>query len=61
MSLFQIYAPWCSHCKKLEATYNKLAMHLRGIDSLVVAKMDGTKNEHPKATVLALASFIFYT
>ncbi|CAI9276026.1 unnamed protein product [Lactuca saligna] len=45
----QIYVPWCGHCQALELTYNKLAKHLHDIDSLVIAKMDGTTNEHPKA------------
>jgi protein disulfide-isomerase A1 len=35
----------------LEPTYNKLAKHLRSIDSIVIAKMDGTTNEHPRAKV----------
>ncbi|KAG0497920.1 hypothetical protein HPP92_002611 [Vanilla planifolia] len=49
--LLEIYAPWCGHCQALEPTYNKLAKHLRGVDSLVIAKMDGTTNEHPRAKV----------
>ncbi|XP_039787770.1 protein disulfide isomerase-like 1-4 isoform X1 [Panicum virgatum] len=57
--LLEIYAPWCGHCQSLEPTYNKLAKHLRGIDSLVIAKMDGTSNEHPRAKlVLELESWI---
>ncbi|KAI3705464.1 hypothetical protein L1987_75702 [Smallanthus sonchifolius] len=47
--LLEIYAPWCGHCQALEPTYNKLAMHLRDVDSLVIAKMDGSTNEHPRA------------
>ena len=35
----------------LEPTYNKLAKHLRGIESLVIAKMDGATNEQPRAQV----------
>lgn len=50
--VIQIYAPWCGHCQALEPTYNKLAKHLRGIESLVIAKMDGTTNEHPRAKVI---------
>jgi protein disulfide-isomerase A1 len=53
--LLEIYAPWCGHCQSLEPTYNKLAKHLRGIDSLVIAKMDGTTNEHPRAKVCITA------
>ncbi|VAI41048.1 unnamed protein product [Triticum turgidum subsp. durum] len=47
--LLEVYAPWCGHCQSLEPIYNKLAKYLRGIDSLVIAKMDGTNNEHPRA------------
>ncbi|RZB74654.1 Protein disulfide isomerase-like 1-4 isoform B [Glycine soja] len=49
--LLEIYAPWCGHCQALEPTYNKLAKHLRSIESIVIAKMDGTTNEHPRAKV----------
>ncbi|KAK6142009.1 hypothetical protein DH2020_016190 [Rehmannia glutinosa] len=51
--LLEIYAPWCGHCQSLEPTYNKLAKHLRAVESLVVAKMDGTTNEHPRAKVFS--------
>ncbi|KAF0920000.1 hypothetical protein E2562_032451 [Oryza meyeriana var. granulata] len=50
-ALLEIYAPWCGHCQTLEPTYNKLGKHLHGIDSLVIAKMDGTANEHPRAKI----------
>ncbi|KAK6121661.1 hypothetical protein DH2020_044588 [Rehmannia glutinosa] len=49
--LLEIYAPWCGHCQSLEPTYNKLAKHLRAVESLVVAKMDGTTNEHPRGKI----------
>lgn len=51
-SACQIYAPWCGHCQAFEPTYNKLAKHLRGVDSIVIAKMDGTTNEHHRAKVI---------
>ncbi|KAF5937771.1 hypothetical protein HYC85_025277 [Camellia sinensis] len=59
--LLEIYAPWCGHCQALEATYNKLAKHLRGIESLVIAKMDGTTNEHPKAKVDGFPTLLFFS
>lgn len=52
--LLEIYAPWCGHCQALEPIYNKLAKHLHGIDSLIIAKMDGTTNEHPRVKVCCL-------
>ncbi|TVU33714.1 hypothetical protein EJB05_25547 [Eragrostis curvula] len=58
--LLEIYAPWCGHCQALEPTYNKLAKHLRGIDSLIIAKMDGTTNEHPRAKPDGFPTILFY-
>lgn len=58
--LLEIYAPWCGHCQALEPTYNKLAKHLRGIESLVIAKMDGTTNEHPRAKTDGFPTILFF-
>ncbi|KAL5199425.1 hypothetical protein ABZP36_020628 [Zizania latifolia] len=59
-ALLEIYAPWCGHCQALEPTYNKLGKHLRGIGSLVIAKMDGTTNEHPRAKPDGFPTILFY-
>ncbi|KAJ6790767.1 protein disulfide isomerase-like 1-4 [Iris pallida] len=58
--LLEIYAPWCGHCQALEPTYTKLAKHLRSIDSLVIAKMDGTTNEHPRAKSDGFPTILFF-
>lgn len=58
--LLEVYAPWCGHCQALEPTYNKLAKHLRSIESIVVAKMDGTTNEHPRAKSDGFPTLLFY-
>ncbi|KAJ9540405.1 hypothetical protein OSB04_026911 [Centaurea solstitialis] len=58
--LLEIYAPWCGHCQALEPTYSKLAKHLRDVDSLVIAKMDGSTNEHPKAKADGYPTLLFY-
>lgn len=58
--LLEIYAPWCGHCQALEPTYDKLAKHLRGVESLVVAKMDGTTNEHPRAKADGFPTILFF-
>jgi protein disulfide-isomerase A1 len=58
--LLEIYAPWCGHCQHLEPIYNKLAKHLRSIDSIVIAKMDGTQNEHPRAKADGFPTLLFF-
>ncbi|CAF1890237.1 BnaA02g06190D [Brassica napus] len=58
--LLEVYAPWCGHCQALEPMYNKLAKHLRSIDSIVIAKMDGTTNEHPKAKAEGFPTILFF-
>ncbi|KAM3399097.1 protein disulfide isomerase-like 1-4 [Capsicum galapagoense] len=58
--LLELYAPWCGHCQSLEPTYNKLAKHLRGIQSLVIAKMDGTTNEHPQGKAEGFPTLLFF-
>ncbi|KAK8550936.1 hypothetical protein V6N12_039615 [Hibiscus sabdariffa] len=58
--LLEIYAPWCAHCRSLEPIYKKLAKHLKGIDSLVIAKMDGTTNEHPRAKKAGFPTILFF-
>ncbi|TKY67222.1 disulfide isomerase 1-4 [Spatholobus suberectus] len=58
--LLEIYAPWCGHCQALEPTYNKLAKHLRSIESIVIAKMDGTTNEHPRAKADGFPTLLFF-
>jgi thiol-disulfide isomerase/thioredoxin len=54
----QVYAPWCGHCKKLEPEYNRLGEVLRNIPSIVIAKMDGTKNEHALVQVSLFFAFL---
>eukprot|EP00252_Welwitschia_mirabilis_P015595 TRINITY_DN3442_c0_g1_i1.p1 TRINITY_DN3442_c0_g1~~TRINITY_DN3442_c0_g1_i1.p1 ORF type:complete len:580 (-),score=122.17 TRINITY_DN3442_c0_g1_i1:312-2051(-) len=58
--LLEIYAPWCGHCQALEPIYNKLGKHLRGVESLVIAKMDGTENDHPRAKSDGYPTILFY-
>jgi len=48
--LFEVYAPWCGHCKKLEPEWNKVGKKVvkEGLeDILTIAKMDGTLNDSP--------------
>jgi protein disulfide-isomerase A1 len=58
--LLEIYAPWCGHCKNLEPIYKKLATRFKDIDSVVIAKMDGTANEHAEVNVQGFPHIAFY-
>jgi protein disulfide-isomerase A1 len=58
--LLEVYAPWCGHCQQLEPEYNKLAELLKDVKSIVVAKMDGTKNEHGRVKIEGFPTIMFF-
>lgn len=58
--LLEVYAPWCGHCKALAPIYKKLAKRFAKIDSVVIAKMDGTANEHKDVEVQGFPTLLFY-
>jgi len=58
--LLEVYAPWCGHCKSLEPIYKKLAKRFAKIDSVVIAKMDGTANEHKDVDVKGFPTLLFF-
>jgi protein disulfide-isomerase A1 len=58
--LLEVYAPWCGHCKKLEPEHNRLGEVLQNIPYIVIAKMDGTKNEHALVQVKEFPTILFF-
>ena len=58
--LLEVYAPWCGHCKQLVPIYEKLAKRVKHIKNLVIAKLDGTANEHPSIQVKGFPTIKFY-
>ncbi|KAJ3675229.1 hypothetical protein LUZ60_004271 [Juncus effusus] len=56
----EFYAPWCSHCKKLEPILNEVATSLQNKDNIVIAKMDATLNDVPKEFELTAYPTIYF-
>lgn len=58
--LLEGYAPWCGHCKKFEPIYVQLAEKVRHVPNLVIAKYDGSANEHPSFPLKGFPTIKFY-
>lgn len=56
--LLEIYAPWCGACKRIAPVYERLAKeYAQHSDKIIIAKMDGTANDIPKAANIKLEKF----
>jgi protein disulfide-isomerase A1 len=58
--LLEIYAEWCGQCKKIAPMYEELGKKLEGHPDIVIAKMDGTTNEHSSIAVKGFPTIKFY-
>jgi len=58
--LLEVYAPWCGHCKKLTPIYDELAKKLLSHEDIVIAKMDGTTNEHASVAIKGFPTLKFF-
>ncbi|CAI0474671.1 unnamed protein product [Linum tenue] len=58
--LLEIFTPWCINCETTSKQVEKLAKHFKGSDSLVVARIDASANEHPKLQVADYPTLLLY-
>lgn len=58
--ILEVYAPWCHACKSFEPKYQKLGEALKDIPSIVVAKIDATKNELENLKMDTFPTVLFY-
>jgi len=49
--LVEFYAPWCSHCKELKPHYDALALKLKHVETVVIAKVNAEANELPQIKI----------
>jgi protein disulfide-isomerase A1 len=57
----EFYAPWCGHCKKLAPVFDELGKALKGVDSVVIGKIDATANDvDPKLEIRGFPTLKFF-
>jgi protein disulfide-isomerase A1 len=56
----EFYAPWCGHCKRLTPVWEELGETLSDVESITIAKMDATANEHEKLDVSGFPTIKLY-
>ncbi|XP_077210075.1 protein disulfide isomerase-like 1-6 [Tasmannia lanceolata] len=59
--LLEVYTPWCINCEAVSKKIEKLAMHFKGFDNLIIARIDASSNEHPKLQINDYPTLLFYS
>ncbi len=58
--LVEVYAPWCGHCKSLAPVYESVAEAFADEPRVVIAKIDGTKNDFDLHPVQGFPTLVFF-
>ncbi|OVA20344.1 Thioredoxin-like fold [Macleaya cordata] len=58
--LLEVHAPWCNDCEAMSKQIEKLAKHFKGLDNLIIARIDASSNEHPKLQISDYPMLLFY-
>ncbi|PHJ23514.1 protein disulfide-isomerase [Cystoisospora suis] len=56
----EFYAPWCGYCRKLEPAYKELALRLKDVPGILIAKIDATRNEVPGIKVMGYPTIFLF-
>ncbi|KAL5729227.1 protein disulfide-isomerase [Ranunculus cassubicifolius] len=58
--LLEVHTPWCINCEATSKQVEKLAKHFKGLDNLIISRIDASLNEHPKLQVDDFPTLLFY-
>jgi len=56
----EYYAPWCGHCKQLAPVWEELATEYDSQENVVIAKVDGTKNDVAGVAIKGFPTLYIY-
>ncbi|KAF8822510.1 putative thioredoxin [Cardiosporidium cionae] len=59
-SFVMFHAPWCGHCRELLPAFTELAIRLKTVDDLDIAKLDATRNEVQNLPLAGYPSLILF-